>query len=57
MVDEEYYCAGSDDFRGYLWKLPRTSELKERRKQFALKEWEDFPLPSDPIIGASIPHY
>lgn len=35
------YAAGSDDFRGYVWKIPPLSVLEEQRKIFSVNEWED----------------
>ena len=28
----KYYAAGSDDFRGYVWRIPSVEELLERRE-------------------------
>ncbi|KAI4528008.1 WD40 repeat-like protein [Schizophyllum commune Loenen D] len=28
----KYYAAGSDDFRGYMWRIPSVEELLERRE-------------------------
>ena len=35
------YAAGSDDFRGYVWKIPPLSVLEEQRKVFSADEWEN----------------
>lgn len=36
--DEIFYAAGSDDFRGYGWKIPEAETLKEMRE---VKEWRE----------------
>ncbi|TFK40763.1 WD40 repeat-like protein [Crucibulum laeve] len=36
---DEYYVAGSDDFRGYIWKIPPLSELIERREELTADNW------------------
>lgn len=41
-----YLSTGSDDFRGYVWKLPPTADLLERRTIF-----EDDDAPFDPPEG------
>lgn len=35
------YVAGSDDFRGYVWKIPPLSVLEEQRKVLSINEWEN----------------
>lgn len=37
---DDLYCAGSDDFRGYVWKIPPTSKLTELRTEMSADEWE-----------------
>lgn len=39
MDTDIYYGAGSDDFRGYVWKLPPVTELVEKRIEMTQKEW------------------
>ncbi|KAG7088144.1 hypothetical protein E1B28_012166 [Marasmius oreades] len=34
-----YYCAGSDDFCGYLWQIPPVEELTVRREEIASRDW------------------
>ncbi|KAI0028268.1 WD40-repeat-containing domain protein, partial [Vararia minispora EC-137] len=29
--EDEFYTAGSDDFRGYVWKIPSSADLERRR--------------------------
>ncbi|KIK69772.1 hypothetical protein GYMLUDRAFT_523222 [Collybiopsis luxurians FD-317 M1] len=35
----EYYCGGSDNFCGYLWKIPSVESLTERREEIPAQEW------------------
>lgn len=39
LAIEEYFSAGSDDFRGYVWKLPDAAEMIERRQKVSADEW------------------
>lgn len=39
MDEDNLYAAGSDDFRGYLWKIPPTTQLMEQRQKFSAEEW------------------
>ncbi|KAH8114456.1 WD40 repeat-like protein [Phellopilus nigrolimitatus] len=32
LGDDPFYTTGSDDFRGYVWKIPPLSELSEKRR-------------------------
>ncbi|KAI5118700.1 hypothetical protein M0805_003356 [Coniferiporia weirii] len=32
LGDDPYFTSGSDDFRGYVWKVPDLAELTERRR-------------------------
>lgn len=41
LVTDDLYAAGSDDFRGYVWKIPPISMLEEQRKVFSVNEWEN----------------
>ncbi|KAL0960803.1 hypothetical protein HGRIS_005819 [Hohenbuehelia grisea] len=36
----QFYTHGSDDFRGYLWRLPVTPKLQGCRQEFSADEWE-----------------
>jgi len=36
-----YLSAGSDDFRGYVWKIPNIEEMKERREVVSKDDWID----------------
>ena len=40
MDRDEYYCAGSDDFRAYVWKIPEVAALKEMREVVTHDDWE-----------------
>lgn len=39
LTSDAYYGAGSDDFRGYVWKIPDTSMLLEQRKEINVESW------------------
>lgn len=45
MERDELYSAGSDDFRGYVWKIPRTSELVNNRKEVSADDWSSQDRP------------
>jgi len=34
------YAGGSDDFRGYVWKIPPLSRLAAMRDEISAEEWE-----------------
>ena len=34
------YVGGSDDFRGYVWKIPPLAELLEEREIISARDWE-----------------
>lgn len=34
------YAGGSDDFRGYVWKIPPISQLIAARNEISAAEWE-----------------
>lgn len=36
---DAYYATGSDDFRGYAWKIPNTDELLAARSEVGLGVW------------------
>jgi DDB1- and CUL4-associated factor 5 len=42
LETDDLYAAGSDDFRGYVWKIPPLSVLEEQRKVFSVNEWENY---------------
>ena len=44
-----YFAFGSDDFRGYLWKLPSSSALEEQRQLVDKDDWATNDWPD--IIG------
>ena len=46
LETDDLYASGSDDFRGYVWKIPPLSVLKEQRKEFSVNEWEN----SQPLV-------
>ncbi|KAH9841355.1 WD40 repeat-like protein [Rhodofomes roseus] len=39
LPDDPYYCAGSDDFRAYTWKIPPTAALTQQRQEFSNDDW------------------
>lgn len=49
LTSDVYYGAGSDDFRGYVWKIPETPVLLEQRKEIDVDHWV---LEGDETIGA-----
>ncbi|KAL4263274.1 hypothetical protein AB1N83_004308 [Pleurotus pulmonarius] len=42
-----FYSAGSDDFRGYLWKVPGVAHLVNQRRQIKEREWGSQISPSE----------
>ncbi|KAI9464962.1 WD40 repeat-like protein [Lactarius psammicola] len=36
---EAYYASGSDDFRGYLWKIPALETLENERQIIGADDW------------------
>ncbi|KAI0317617.1 WD40 repeat-like protein [Amylostereum chailletii] len=54
-----YYTAGSDDFRGYIWKIPPASALVEQRETISDIDWNSASDPgaiafTDPRHSSSI---
>ncbi|KAF5361053.1 hypothetical protein D9756_005005 [Leucocoprinus leucothites] len=41
LESDEFYAAGSDDFRGYVWRLPSTAELVNQRQEVSSNDWEN----------------
>src|SRR6267154_3238293 len=39
MDEDDMYGAGSDDFRGYVWKIPPLISLQGLRKEITANEW------------------
>ncbi|OAX44356.1 hypothetical protein K503DRAFT_450865 [Rhizopogon vinicolor AM-OR11-026] len=39
MDEDDMYGAGSDDFRGYLWKIPSLISLQGLRKEITADDW------------------
>ncbi|KAJ7601190.1 WD40 repeat-like protein [Mycena floridula] len=35
------YCTGSDDFRGYIWRIPNVEELKVARREIKACDWPE----------------
>lgn len=42
---DELYCAGSDDFQAYVWKLPDPAALVDRRENHDAVMWKKFGDP------------
>lgn len=40
-ANDDYFCAGSDDFRAYVWKLPSSQELLDSRREVSPAGWLD----------------
>lgn len=39
LSSDELYSTGSEDFRGYVWKIPNLSELMEKRIEVSYEGW------------------
>ncbi|KAG9031626.1 hypothetical protein FRB95_002493 [Tulasnella sp. JGI-2019a] len=50
----DHYAAGSDDFRGYIWKVPPTAYLLDRRRKMTEDEWSAGEGCSTGSIGYSL---
>jgi len=50
LVSDVYYGAGSDDFRGYVWKIPEAPVLLEQRREIGVDRW---PLEGNDTVGTS----
>ncbi|KIM43179.1 hypothetical protein M413DRAFT_18290 [Hebeloma cylindrosporum] len=37
---DDMYAGGSDDFRGYVWRIPSVSQLTAVRNEISASEWE-----------------
>ncbi|KXN81788.1 DDB1- and CUL4-associated factor 5 [Leucoagaricus sp. SymC.cos] len=51
LDSDEFYAAGSDDFRGYVWRLPPTSELVSQRREFSPTDWQTQDNQGSEITG------
>lgn len=47
-ANNEYFCAGSDDFRAYVWQLPSPQELLDGRREVSPASWLN---EADGVIG------
>jgi len=52
MDEDDMYAAGSDDFRGYVWKIPPLIALQELRNEIVARDWYTHEWPN--TIGESI---
>jgi hypothetical protein len=50
LTRDSYYAAGSDDFRGYVWKIPDLADLAARRREVDVVSW---PFESPDTTGKS----
>ncbi|KAJ4465826.1 WD40-repeat-containing domain protein [Lentinula edodes] len=48
ISDDDYYLGGSDDFCGYLWKIPPVEQLMAQREEIPAHEWR---LEGSNIVG------
>ncbi|GAW01119.1 WD40 repeat-like protein [Lentinula edodes] len=48
ISDDDYYLGGSDDFCGYLWKIPPVEQLMAQREEIPAHEWR---LDGSNIVG------
>ncbi|KAF5382441.1 hypothetical protein D9615_002712 [Tricholomella constricta] len=46
LDDDEFYSAGSEDFRGYVWRIPSLSELADRRVEISADDWASREWPN-----------
>ncbi|KAG8857335.1 hypothetical protein FRB96_005822 [Tulasnella sp. 330] len=46
-----FYTTGSDDFRAYIWKIPPTAYLLDRRRQMSIEEWKEGQGGSAVVVG------
>jgi len=51
LDDDQYYCAGSDDFRAYVWKIPDNAVLLEQRTKIDADAWTN--VEDSETIGSS----
>ncbi|KAI0081531.1 WD40 repeat-like protein [Panus rudis PR-1116 ss-1] len=42
---DEYYSAGSDDFRAYVWKIPSIESLTAARIEVKVEDWDAGAMP------------
>ena len=50
---DDMYGAGSDDFRGYIWKIPPLGQLTDQRQTMSADEW----MSSDSSRIGKSPHF
>ncbi|KDQ62603.1 hypothetical protein JAAARDRAFT_171107 [Jaapia argillacea MUCL 33604] len=41
--NDQFYTTGSDDFRGYVWKIPDLGKLVDSREEISFDEWIQRP--------------
>ncbi|KAJ8691284.1 hypothetical protein PTI98_010872 [Pleurotus ostreatus] len=47
LETDGFYSAGSDDFRGYIWKVPNIAHLVNQRRRIGEREWDSQRSPSE----------
>jgi WD repeat-containing protein 22 len=52
MDEDDMYAAGSDDFRGYVWKIPPLISLQGLRNEITARDWYAREWPN--IVGEHI---
>ncbi|KAG6899523.1 hypothetical protein C0993_009425 [Termitomyces sp. T159_Od127] len=57
--NDEYYCAGSEDFRGYMWKIPTADRLVNQRIEVSADDWtsKNWPNVTAFAYGRGTPRY
>ncbi|RDB14747.1 DDB1- and CUL4-associated factor 5 [Hypsizygus marmoreus] len=46
LDSHDLYSAGSEDFRGYVWKIPSPAELQEQRIEVSYDDWTSREWPN-----------
>jgi WD repeat-containing protein 22 len=54
LDSDQFYCAGSEDFRAYVWKVPELSKLAERRIEISSLDWSTQEWAD--VTGKSLKH-
>ncbi|KAG5734664.1 DDB1- and CUL4-associated factor 5, partial [Termitomyces sp. T112] len=59
LVNDEFYCAGSEDFRGYMWKVPSVDQLVNQRIEVSAEDWasKSWPNVTAFTCGRGAPRY
>ncbi len=54
LDSDDMYAAGSDDFRGYVWKIPSISQLTSARKELSGEDWLNMVDSEQTTVGKYI---